>query len=83
MMLNRFGRGGFGDYGCPFVDSFGRGGYFMMAGVVVLVIALVAVLVLLDRRRKLEDNALEILKERLANGEINEEEYERKRKLLK
>lgn len=85
MMFNGFGRGYFRDYGCPFVDRFGGTGYFVAAGIAAItILALVAIFVILSRRRKSnDDRALYILKERFANGDIDEEEYERKIKLLK
>lgn len=84
MMLNRLGRGCFGDYGYPFIETFGGWRYLMAGGAIVLILALIAIFVLVTKRRsKLDDSAMEILKERFASGEIDQEEYERKRKLLK
>lgn len=64
------------------------GGWFIMM-LIPLVIVGIVVYLLLDgkndsgRRDRREDRALEILDERFANGEIDEEEYRKKKELLR
>lgn len=66
--------------------GFGFGGGFMWLFWVLLIVGIawaVKVTAFPDRRSDGADKSpLEILQERLARGEIDEEEFERKRKLL-
>ncbi len=82
--------GGYGNYygrmmgGCGFGDGPGFLGVGMMLLFWGIVLAAAVLLVrwLLERGPKRGDNALEILKERLARGEIDPAEYEARRKAL-
>jgi putative membrane protein len=64
-------------------------GWLMMAGLIVLtILGIVALIRYLQQPGKpnylaVEDNALNILKERYAKGEINEEEYRSKKEEIK
>lgn len=81
-----FGRGFYGgnmmDYGYNHFGAYSLWHFGMMA--VLLVGIIVLVVWLLKRGKKAGgDQALEILRERYAKGEINEEEYNSKKKVLK
>lgn len=87
MFCNRFGVGGygFGGYG------FGGPHIIMMIGVILILLAIVYFVYKSSQNRnsnvayeKISPKAIEILNERFANGEINEEEYRsRKDQILK
>ncbi|GAB6108180.1 SHOCT domain-containing protein [Fusibacter bizertensis] len=81
-----FGRGFYGGnamgYGFDHFGTYGLWHFGMMA--VFLVGIIVLVLWLMKRNKKsVGDQALAILRERYAKGEINEEEYNSKRIVLK
>ena len=59
-------------------------GPLMMIIVLGLIVAAVVIIVkMFSGGSKARDNSLAILKERFASGDINEEEYEMKRKVLR
>ena len=70
---------------------FGFGGSFMWILIIILVVVVIYVLArnsgsdLFNTKSKNEhkEDAMEILKRRLAKGEISEEEFEEKKKILK
>lgn len=77
-------------HGCGF--GFGMGGGFLWT--ILLLIAVVGLGVFFiskissskgsrDSNKNLESSALDILQERYAKGEISDEEYEQKKKILK
>ncbi|NDL66606.1 SHOCT domain-containing protein [Anaerotalea alkaliphila] len=78
------------EYGGRCMDWFGGPGGFLVGGVLLLLLLVAAVLlVLLLLKRKqggggqgARDQAMEILKMKLVNGEIDEEEYQKKKELL-
>ncbi len=78
-MMQGWGYGGWGGW-------MGWGGPVLMVAVWVLIITgsvfLIRFLVRRSQGREHEDSALDILKRRYAQGEINKEEYEEKRKDL-
>lgn len=69
-------------------DMNGWGWAWMSIWMVVAVAAVVAIVLVLARgsfsedRRRRDDNALEVLRRRFASGEIDEEEFERRRTRL-
>ncbi|MBI1220803.1 MAG: hypothetical protein GC186_19930 [Rhodobacteraceae bacterium] len=77
-----------GDYYGHMMGGYGYGPGFFGVGMMILVWAILigaAVLVarwLMERDRKHGNSALDILKERLARGEIDPAEYEARRKAL-
>lgn len=70
-------------WGAPMAAGWGWFGMLFMWLVPLAVIGLVAWALLGARRPAAGDDAQAILKRRLANGEISEEEYRRLRDLLK
>ena len=67
-------------------DILWGGMWFMMFTpiiIIVLVVILIVKLVQGNKTTTQEDSSIKILKERLAKGEIDEEEYNRKIELLK
>ena len=70
----------------PNWHGFGFGGGFMWLFWILLIVAMVwavkAIASADQRRHSTEKPPLEILQDRLARGEIDEEEFQRKRKLL-
>lgn len=72
--------------GCYFGHAFGWGGWWMEIGLLILVAALVVYVAigLINRKKCNFDrrDSLEILKRRLASGEITLEEYEKIKSVL-
>lgn len=79
----------------PFYDYWGMGGFyggfglvFMVLGVVVMVSIIIAILHFLFgvgpsvQTREERSRALHILEERFAHGEIDEEEFNKRRRIL-
>ncbi len=81
-MYNR-GFGGF-DRGCWFADRFFYGGWGMLALAAILVAAgiLIFLFVKNNKKKDTSKDALERLKTRYVNGELSEEEYLQKKKVL-
>jgi len=74
---------GYNDYGYNMMNTFGGG--FMMLAFWTLIIWLMYMLVREARvkNKNSDSNALDILKERYAKGEIEKKEFEEKKKDLK
>ncbi len=70
---------------------FGFGGSFMWILIIILIVVIIYVIArnsglnILNTKnnQKHKEDAMEILKRRLAKGEISEEEFEEKKKILK
>ncbi|MFB4165322.1 SHOCT domain-containing protein [Alteribacillus sp. JSM 102045] len=60
----------------------GMGIIWMLLWIVVLGFVIYGALRLIPNKKEEEDPAVRILKEQFARGEISEEEYERRRKVL-
>jgi putative membrane protein len=80
-------RGNFGQYGDHFftLGRYGTGGYIMMGLGLILIIVLVY---FIFKKRTLNhggqsESPIELLQKRFVNGEINQEEFEEKREVLK
>ena len=67
----------------------GAGGFLMMAGMVIITVLAAAFIIMLIRRNRADSlngkssEALSLLNERFAKGEITEEEYSRMKKILR
>ena len=81
--LNRCMEGGLGFMGG------GAGGFLMMAGMIIITALAVTFIVVLIRRSRTDaanvknSEAMSLLNERFARGEITEEEYSRMKKILR
>jgi len=64
--------------------SYGFGGYFNIWSILLLlgVVAVVIAIVLMSTRKHKADASLDLLQRRFANGEITEEEYQKKKSVL-
>lgn len=76
-----------GDYlsnnGCFGLNMFGNGWYFLIIGGIILVaLATIYLYKRKNTRIKSENNAIEILKTKLIQGEITKKEYLEKKKLI-
>jgi len=66
--------------------GFMPGGFMFLIGLILLIAAVVLLVILLKKRRSGNepgDEALDLLRLRLAKGEIDEEEYNRRKTVLK
>ncbi len=81
--LNRCMEGGLGYMGG------GAGGFLMMAGMIIITAFAAAFIIMLIRRSRADaanaknSEAMSLLNERFAKGEITEEEYSRMKKVLR
>ena len=79
--LNRCLEGGLG--------YMGGGGFLMMIGMITLIAIIAAFIIMLVRRNRADSitgknsEAISLLNERFARGEITEEEYSRMKKILR
>ena len=79
--LNRCLEGGLG--------YMGGGGFLMMIGMIILIAIIAAFIIMLVRRNRADSitgtnsEAISLLNERFARGEITEEEYSRMKKILR
>lgn len=78
------GFGGFGPYGYGASNTFGVGPYFLMMGFRLLIfIGLIILAVKLYKKHSNNhNNSIRILDEKFAKGEINEEEYLKRKTIL-
>jgi putative membrane protein len=80
---------GYGHNICGFIGNGLLGGGFLMMLIPLILIGVIIYIIYKTQGRRnityenKSDNALEILNERFARGEINEEEYKQKKALLK
>ncbi|MDA3809277.1 MAG: SHOCT domain-containing protein [Spirochaetaceae bacterium] len=79
--------GNFGQYGDHFftLGRYGTGGYIMMGLGLILIIVLVYFIFKKNGTISTgsSDSPLELLQKRFINGEINQEEFEEKREILR
>lgn len=67
----------------------GGGGFLMMIGMIILIAIIAAFIIMLVRRNRADSitgknsEAISLLNERFARGEITEEEYSRMKKILR
>ena len=77
------GSGSFGDGGWFGAGFFGNGWTWLIGiGIVLVVIAATYLIASSSRRRTSDYDALEILKTKFAQGEISEEEYNRRKSII-
>ncbi len=80
MRFNGFGHGFGGGYGCPF---FGMTGYWGMGLFLLAVVVLLVIVFKKSKKSTGGQTALESLDMRFASGEITEEEYLQRKRILK
>lgn len=80
MRFNGFGHGFGGGYGCPF---FGMTGYWGMGLFILIVVVLLVIVFKKSKKGPDVHSALQALDMRFASGEITEEEYLQRKRILK